>query len=124
LGAAGTWWHFTLRSSGATGGPCASGRSRCGTGCRRPNGSGQPAGAAPVVVDIPEEPHETFPDSLMTWADAFPPELRQMLAEYLDAEFLAAIEADLARRSTKTSHACRRGRPRSEESSLLDASTA
>jgi Family of unknown function (DUF5681) len=55
-------------------------------------------GKAPIVVDVPEddEPQVDFNDALTTWARSVPPSLRKALGGYMDREFEAGIEADIA----------------------------
>jgi len=55
-------------------------------------------GKAPIVVDVPEddEPQVDFNDALTAWARSLPPELRKVVGEIMDRQFVEAIEADLA----------------------------
>ena len=55
-------------------------------------------GKAPIVADVPEddEPQVDFNDALTIWARSLPPDLRKALGEYMDREFEAGIEADIA----------------------------
>ena len=53
-------------------------------------------GKAPVVGDVPEEPQVDLYDSLSTWAQSLPPDLRAALGAHMDREFEAGIESDIA----------------------------
>jgi len=50
------------------------------------------------VVDLPEErPQVSFEDQLQAWMEQLPPALREPLARELDAQFYAAIDAEVAK---------------------------
>ena len=55
-------------------------------------------GKAPNVADgdVPEEPQVNFNDALGAWARSLPPELRKVVGEVMDRQFLEGIECDLA----------------------------
>jgi hypothetical protein len=55
-------------------------------------------GRAPLVAgaDLPQEPRVNFYDALGAWARSLPPDVRKALGEYMDREFEAGIEADIA----------------------------
>jgi len=54
-------------------------------------------GRAPIVVDLPEEvPQASVRDQIKSWAERLPPDVREIVAEKLDEEFQAQIEAEIA----------------------------
>jgi hypothetical protein len=55
-------------------------------------------GKPPLVVDadLPEEPQVDFYDALGAWARSLPPELRKVVGEVMDRQFIEGIEADIS----------------------------
>jgi len=71
-------------------------------------------GKAPIVLDVPEdkEPQVDFSESVRTWAESLPPDLRQALGEHMDRQFIEGIETDIAKVNAEVTETMPQAAPR------------
>jgi hypothetical protein len=82
-------------------------------------------GKAPLVADpdLSTEPQVNFYDALGAWARSLPPELRKVVGEVMDRQFIEGIEADIAEVEAEVAATMPEGRSPSRPAQPPDGQT-